>query len=174
MRPASHGVSGPCSVFEHDESALLRSTGTPSPCGLSQTLEGLILTEPCGLISFHIRSWGSFDSPGLFPSAEHRQARHLPDTFSAFAHHLLSKNPEVSSSASGAAPPRRCVLRWSVTRSEVLHPLRARCPPELRFRLCGIRSDLERVAPRAFRSSSTGLPPPRPPGPARSLVFIRS
>jgi len=41
---------------------------TPSPCGLSQTLGGLILTEPCGLVSSHIRSWGSSTLQGLSPT----------------------------------------------------------------------------------------------------------
>jgi len=52
------------------------STRTPSLPGLSQTLEGLILTHPCGRVSCRYRSWGCA-LQSVLPACELYQARHL-------------------------------------------------------------------------------------------------
>lgn len=67
---ASHEVLRPSSVSPLNESAYCpgptRNAALP---GLSQTFEGFILIEPGGLVSCHIRSWGS-DSSRRFPSTD--------------------------------------------------------------------------------------------------------
>jgi len=63
-------VDRPSSVFKYSESAYCPgSTRNASLLGLSQTLEGFLLAEPRGPVSYRIRSWGSHSSR-LFPSAD--------------------------------------------------------------------------------------------------------
>jgi len=57
--------SSPPAVYSQQVGSLPGSTRTPSLLGLSQTLEGFILTDLCGSISRRSRSWG-FHPPELF------------------------------------------------------------------------------------------------------------
>jgi hypothetical protein len=56
---SSHGVLRP---YDERESTSRQINPVPpeqpSPYGLSQTLEGLILIDPCGLVSCRCRPWG--------------------------------------------------------------------------------------------------------------------
>jgi hypothetical protein len=137
--------------------------GTPSLRGLFQTLEGLILTEPRGLVPCHKRSWG-FCSPRLSPPADLLRARHSKIPSRRF--------PSPSEELPGA-PPGRCIPRQSVASDGVFHPTSARCLHELSSRLYGIwRSGLEPSARRqnleAWSSSAHDLPT-KP----FTLVFVR-
>jgi len=117
------------SASKHGESAIVPvPPETPSLHGLSQTLEGLILTEPCGLVPCHKRSWG-FCSTGLFPTADLLRTRR-PKTPSR---RLPGRSEELPT-----APPGPCILRQSVASRGVFHPPSTRCPPELSDRLYGI------------------------------------
>jgi hypothetical protein len=76
FRASSHEVSCPFSGRQLGESALVRFHAERlSLPGVSHALEGLILTEPCGLVSCRCRSWGSAPSE-LFPAGELLRARH--------------------------------------------------------------------------------------------------
>jgi hypothetical protein len=127
--------------------------GTPSLHGLSQTLEGFILTEPRGLVPCHRRSWG-FHSSGRSPAADLLRARRSKIPSRRFPGH---------SEELPTAPPGPFIPRQSVASSGVLHPPATRCPLELSVHLCGIwRPGLEpsprRQNLRASGSSAHDLP----------------
>jgi hypothetical protein len=63
---------------------LSSSTWTPSLYGLSQTLEGLILTTPCGSVSCRFRSWGCVSLQSFDPAGKLLRIRHPARPFSMF------------------------------------------------------------------------------------------
>jgi hypothetical protein len=131
------------SACKHGKSAIVPvPPETPSLLGLSQTLEGLILTEPRGLVPCHKRSWGSRSS-GLFPTADLLRIRHPKTPSRRFPGH---------SEELPTAPPGVYILRQSVASSGVLHPPSTRCPLELSDRLCGIWQLI--LGPASSRSPS--------------------
>jgi hypothetical protein len=74
-----------------ERSAVSRLCSDPperlSPSGLSRTLEGLILTEPCGHVSYRCRPWGS-GSSGLISSRRPLPSSSPGETLSTFLHVL--------------------------------------------------------------------------------------
>lgn len=127
LRSSSHEVLPPFSETRSSESASATVPPvTPSLPGLSQTLEGLILATPCGLVSYRCRSWGLLPS-GYSPPTKPVQARHLGDPLSMLA--ACSEEPP--------AHPQGVASRESpCTENGVLHPIPGRDPPGL-FRLHG-------------------------------------
>lgn len=105
------------------EGAVRLPPRTPSLFGLSQTLEGLILNCPCGLVSCRCRSWGS--SFKVFPLYRALPGSSPGDPLSAFSaarHHKASEDSLRVSSR--AAPPGACApaevrtTRWSIASPE--------------------------------------------------------
>ena len=99
----------------------------PSLRGLSQTLEGLILTEPCGLVSCHIRSWGF--APQGFSLPQTPPGSSPFGTLSTFPSppHPRPK-PRLRRRV---APPGLCIPRQSVTTLGIFRPRMARYLLEL-------------------------------------------
>lgn len=110
----------------------------PALLGLSQTLEGFFLAEPRGLVSYRIRSWGSFAPQGI-PLTWTPRGSSPSGTLSAFLPQSLSSHRSVSQ-AIRAAPPGLFIPRESVAAHGVFHPRSARDPHELFHHLCGIPS----------------------------------
>jgi hypothetical protein len=96
----------------------LDSVQAPSHLGLSQTLVGLILAGPCGLVSCRCRSWGLHPSE-LFPANGLYQVRRL-----AIPSRCSLRLPRKSAAPSGVSARLQ-----SASTSGVLHPLADRCSP---------------------------------------------
>ena len=92
----------------------------PSPFGLSQTLEGLILNSPRGLIACRSHSWGSTLRSLSLPQ---------DPTWLVTRRYPLGVSPPVRRLET--APPGLFVSRKSVLRIEVLHSPPSRCSLEL-------------------------------------------
>jgi hypothetical protein len=107
------------SALSLGQSAIACFHTSASPFGLSQTLEGFILTEPHGLVSYRTHSWDSH-SPGFSPHSD--SARLI-----AFWYPL-----SVSASFRRTPPalPGLFIPSGSVPACGVLHPQPARDPLE--------------------------------------------
>lgn len=85
---------------------------TPSHLGLLQTLVGLILADPCGLVSCRCRSWG-FHPSELFPAGELYQARHLAIPSRRFSgSRRIRPHPQGFLSVRSPYPRREYCIPW--------------------------------------------------------------
>lgn len=108
------------SALSLGESALACFHTSASPFSLSQTLEGFILTESHGLISYRTHSWDSY-SPGF---SLHSDPARLVTFW-----YLLSV--PASFRRTPPALPRLCIPSGTVPGCRVLHLHPARYPLEL-------------------------------------------
>lgn len=126
-------VLHPFSGHESASRRLPGSTRAPSLLGLSQTLEGFILADPCGFVSRRCRSWGS-----------------TLQSFSLASELFRARRP--------AIPSRR----FSASPKDHGRALRGLCPLAVRIRTGRVSSQFEPMLSWAFQASTalrlSGIP----------------
>jgi hypothetical protein len=126
---SSHEVLRPFSDITQRVGILLGSTQAPSLFGLSQTLEGLILVELRGPVSYRGRSWGLLAPQGFSPQQNSTNLVGWRNPLGVFP--LPKKRPRPQGIVSCSGP---------YLMDDVLQPPFGRCPPELQVSFVALRS----------------------------------
>lgn len=114
---SSHGVFRPCDVRRSMSRQISPvPPGQPSLCGLSQTLEGLILIDPCGLVSCRCRPWGSNVLQSVSPldgSTGLVTQRNPPDVLLQMPKQQEPRPQGILPSSDPFPSAEYCILEWA-------------------------------------------------------------